>query len=288
MIEFACPCGQVMKVADGMSGRKGKCPKCGAMLLVPAAPAEEVPVLDAAVPEGPSTEDLKQMAGAISAIKQTVHVPITGAFGLLLLIAFFLPFMRIRCAGTVIAEPSGYHLALDKMDSTLGDLGSAGNSSSSSGGMTVKSKDAPWGGTTPELFFFPILGLAMAGWAYMRLKFPGDGLPRETRSMLIVCALGVVMLVVEKVRDYRKPAITDMRQQMADQAKSAPTPPASGNPFGSSTSNPFSSAMGDALVIEAGSGFYLTLVSLIAAILAQGWWLGSTVSPPRRLRAPPR
>lgn len=34
-------CAQSLKVPDSMAGRKGKCPKCGAVLVLPAAPDEE-------------------------------------------------------------------------------------------------------------------------------------------------------------------------------------------------------------------------------------------------------
>ncbi len=45
MIEFDCPaCGAAVRVADEAGGRKGRCPQCQTLLLVPqAAPAPEVP-----------------------------------------------------------------------------------------------------------------------------------------------------------------------------------------------------------------------------------------------------
>lgn len=38
-INFHCSCGQRLQVPDEMAGRTGKCPSCGAAVLVPGAPA---------------------------------------------------------------------------------------------------------------------------------------------------------------------------------------------------------------------------------------------------------
>lgn len=47
MIKFACPqCGQKMNVSDDLAGKKGKCPKCSAVLEVPAGPEEELTFSD--------------------------------------------------------------------------------------------------------------------------------------------------------------------------------------------------------------------------------------------------
>ncbi len=76
-INFHCPCGQRLQVPDEMAGRTGKCPSCGAAVLVPGsaaptsfpappppppvpppAPALGSPPLPPPVPAGPSAPPL--------------------------------------------------------------------------------------------------------------------------------------------------------------------------------------------------------------------------------------
>ena len=43
-IRFTCVCGKELTVADKAAGKKGKCPKCGAQVVVPVPPPEPEPV----------------------------------------------------------------------------------------------------------------------------------------------------------------------------------------------------------------------------------------------------
>src|SRR5262249_41928868 len=51
-IEFRCPCGRLLRVADSLAGRQGICPVCGKLVDVPGAPAEPPDVDTAPVERG--------------------------------------------------------------------------------------------------------------------------------------------------------------------------------------------------------------------------------------------
>ena len=48
-IHFKCPCGRVLLSEDEYAGRKGECPSCGKILIVPQAVGALAPL---AVPAG--------------------------------------------------------------------------------------------------------------------------------------------------------------------------------------------------------------------------------------------
>ena len=43
-IKVACSCGKKLEVKDELAGRRGKCPACGKILMIPAAAAPKLPV----------------------------------------------------------------------------------------------------------------------------------------------------------------------------------------------------------------------------------------------------
>jgi hypothetical protein len=45
-ITLPCSCGKTLKVNDNLAGKRVKCPVCGGVMAVPAAPAEREPVLE--------------------------------------------------------------------------------------------------------------------------------------------------------------------------------------------------------------------------------------------------
>ncbi len=56
LIRFTCSCGKRFVAPAGTSGRKGKCKKCGKLLVVPDAESESAPVESAAPETPPSFE----------------------------------------------------------------------------------------------------------------------------------------------------------------------------------------------------------------------------------------
>lgn len=66
MIDFACPnCGMTLKLADDKAGKKGKCPKCGNVSIVPQPPPKEI--VARVVDESPAAQLAAQVAAPVYA-----------------------------------------------------------------------------------------------------------------------------------------------------------------------------------------------------------------------------
>lgn len=59
-ISLKCNCGQVLKVPDTMAGKSGKCPKCQAMIKIPATTGPAKPAEQAPKPTKPATAPAAQ------------------------------------------------------------------------------------------------------------------------------------------------------------------------------------------------------------------------------------
>jgi hypothetical protein len=75
-IEFRCPgCNRLLRVGEGVAGKRAKCPECGTVLIVPSPPPPPPPV-----PRGldPPTSEAVAAADYVPANEQAVAVPVDG------------------------------------------------------------------------------------------------------------------------------------------------------------------------------------------------------------------
>ena len=97
MISLACDgCGAVLRVADAMAGKKGKCQKCGAVLTVPDAP-DPVPAASPPTPVGKGTPAANPGTATVAALVAGLSSPsgwtAAKTFGVLKWVAVGLSFL---------------------------------------------------------------------------------------------------------------------------------------------------------------------------------------------------
>jgi hypothetical protein len=308
VIPVACPCGKVIQASDMFAGKRVKCPACGQPVTVPAAGAPPAPAaLPSPVDDLLGPDPVQRVAAPAPVEEQGdpafsprpsrrtapssdepapvrihLHLPFTSMSGLCLLIAFFLPWMKVSCSNMVIAEPTGLNLAANTEDSAMKALqertkaGLKDNpyAKSATGKEEEKKEGAPWGNTSPELFLFPVLGVALAGWGLYRLKNPAEDLRGETTKLMVVVLLAGAMLFIERHRSYRKKALIEMKEAIAEASQKAATQPkpAVAKPAAPDFSG-LEKEMKDAVKIEEGTGFWLSAIALAAAAIGMGAWL---------------
>ncbi|MBI2920957.1 MAG: hypothetical protein HYY18_07720 [Planctomycetes bacterium] len=249
MLRIACRCGQTMQVSEESAGQTVECLSCGAMLTVSVATPTVAPARPS--PEG------------------GFHLPISASLGAILVIAFFLPWLRISCKTTMLAEPTGFNLATNTEDATMKKLTSESRGPGTAPQPSSDEKGTPpWGKSTPELWLFPLLGAGLAGWGVLRMKQPGGDTRLEAKRVLIVVVAALALLAVERMSWYRKASIGEMKEG-ADKAKSTPAVSTPGPPG----FDEIESELNGAFEIRNGSGFWLTLASLLGVAGCLGAWL---------------
>lgn len=294
MIPVTCVCGKSREVAAMFAGRQVKCPDCGAMVAVPAAQAVAgdrlAPVPPAAEPSPVEQMTRDRFAVAKSSSRALCrHLPFTSLSGIGLIVAFFcLPWLRTSCGTMITAEPTGYNLATNTVDSGVRELQEkaketqesaskvAGQSYADAMASAMKAEEIenpPWGRKSPELWIFPGLGLALVAWGLFRTVVPSYGVARETLVALMAVMAAGGLLVYERAKWYRKPPLQDMK---AD-AERLMRKQLAGTPVSSSVSADMESmqqSLLDLIQVKNQPGFWLTVVSLAgAAVTMLGWLL---------------
>ncbi len=294
MIRVTCVCGNSRDVAPMFSGRQVKCPDCGAMVSVPLAQA--VAGGDASAPVGPVTEPslvARMTQSRFETAKSSSralcrHLPFTSLSGIGLLIAFFcLPWLRVSCGNMISAEPTGYNLATNTLDSGARELQETAKSTQSAASKVAGSsytemltstmkpeevENPPWGKKSPEIWIFPGLGLALVAWSLFRTVAPSYGIVRETLVALTAVLAAGGLLAYERATWYRKQPLQDMKADaeriMRKQLSGTPAPPSL-----SADMESMQKGMLDMVQLKDQPGFWLTVLSLAGATLAALGWL---------------
>lgn len=250
MITVTCRCRQSMQVSEESAGQLVECLSCGAAILVPGkelpAPASPFPP---AAPPAP--------VGAF-------HLPVSASCGALLVIGFFMPWLRLSCDTTMLSEPTGYNLATNTEDATMKTFQKNKNMGEGKAEVTAGSSEKgtpPWGKSTPELWLFPLLGVALAGWGLLRLKSPSENPGGEAKIALFAVIGAVILLSGERMASYRKEMLADLKKEIAKE----PAAPAAQPDPEKMGADVLAAQMKNAFQIKDAVGFWLTLAALLAA-----------------------
>ncbi len=294
MIPVTCVCGRSREVAAMFAGRQVKCPDCGAMVTVPAAQAVAGdPAAPAQPPEKPGpVEQMTRDRFAVAKSSSRAlcrHLPFTSLSGVGLIVAFFcLPWLRASCGTMITAEPTGYNLATNTLDSVVRDLQEKGKSTQEAASKVAgksymdevtsamkaeEVENPPWGRKSPELWVFPGLGIALLAWGLFRTVAPSYGVARETLVALMAVMAAGGLLAYERAQWYRKQPLQDMKadaeRAMRKQLSDTPVPPTM-----SADMDSIQRGVLDLIQVKDQPGFWLTVLSLVgAAVTMLGWLL---------------
>ena len=100
-IRLECECGQVMQVRDDMAGKRGKCPRCGHILVVPGAGAAE---------DRTPTPDSKAQGGAGVTCGSSAAVPWKLLTGVVVVCSVALAIFCVKVVRAPVPQSAGPEL----------------------------------------------------------------------------------------------------------------------------------------------------------------------------------